>query len=103
MVITGYRMKSVSLEDTESAIKKIAFRIGKIADKEYNELLGEEIASICDLTSLNVFRKEDVGGIYTSALNSLNERSKRQALSGLRRSTTSTSTPTSFVMVSIRT
>ena len=48
MVITGYRIKSQNIGDVMMELDVVKKRLKKMVNKNYHELLGEEIAFLVD-------------------------------------------------------
>lgn len=76
MVIQGYRIsETTDLAEIESIIQNIQNKISSIRKKEYQRLLGKEIAFYCDLITLNILQRPvEPETIGECALEELNKR-----------------------------
>lgn len=84
MVIQGYRIgETTDLVKIESTIQKIQNRISNIRTKEFQRLLGKEIAFYCDLITLNILQRPTHRTIADGALEELNKRIQVVQISNL--------------------
>ena len=64
MVIQGYLIsENTDLLEIESQIQKVQKKILNIRQKEYQHLLGKEIAFCCDCIALNILQRPTQGSI----------------------------------------
>lgn len=67
MVIQGYLIsENTDLLEIESQIQKVQKKILNIRQKEYQHLLGKEIAFCCDCIALNILQRPTQGSIHYS-------------------------------------
>ena len=84
MVIQGYLIsESTDLLEIESQIQKVQKKILNIRHKEYQRLLGKEIAFCCDCIALNILQRPTHGSIADCAVDNLNRRIQVAQLSSL--------------------
>lgn len=75
MVIQGYLIsENTDLLEIESQIQKVQKKILNIRQKEYQHLLGKEIAFCCDCIALNILQRPTQGSIADCAVDNLNRR-----------------------------
>lgn len=84
MVIQGYLIsENTDLLEIESQIQKVQKKILSICQKEYQHLLGKEIAFCCDCIALNILQRPTQGSIADCAVDNLNRRIQVAQLSNL--------------------
>lgn len=84
MVIQGYLIsENTDLLEIESQIQKVQKKILNIRQKEYQHLLGKEIAFCCDCIALNILQRPTQGSIADCAVDNLNRRIQVAQLSNL--------------------
>lgn len=71
MVITGYRIKSQNIGDVTMELDVVKKRLKKMVNKNYHELLGEEIAFLVDNISTNAIQRNPDTTIYDDAVQNL--------------------------------
>ena len=71
MVITGYRIKSQNIGDVTMELDVVKKRLKKMVNKNYHELLGEEIAFLVDNISTNTIQRNPDTTIYDDAVQNL--------------------------------
>lgn len=71
MVITGYRIKSQNIGDVMMELDVVKKRLKKMVNKNYHELLGEEIAFLVDNLSTNAIQRNPDTTIYDDAVQNL--------------------------------
>lgn len=72
MIVHGYRMKQLTMNELQDQIDKLHKKYQLQAKKEYGRLLGEEIAFLCDQIALNVVPKPQIS-IFEQAKQNLNQ------------------------------
>lgn len=78
MVITGYRIKSQNIGDVTMELDVVKKRLKKMVNKNYHELLGEEIAFLVDNISTNAIQRNPDTTIYDDAVQILISKSTMQ-------------------------
>lgn len=75
--------EETNLLEIESQIQKVQKKILNIRQKEYQHLLGKEIAFCCDCIALNILQRPTQGSIADCAVDNLNRRIQVAQLSNL--------------------
>ncbi len=77
MVITGYRLKTMNINEIMAQMEDVKRRLKKITNSEYNKLLSEEITFLVDQVSLNNIPRDNEITIFDGAVQNINERISR--------------------------
>lgn len=72
MVITGYRIDTMDLQEVMKVLDKVKKKISTITNRVYNELLGEEIAFINDNIILGSMQRGNGSTIFDDAVKNIN-------------------------------
>ena len=81
MVVHGYRMKQLTMNELQEQIDKLHKKYQLQVKKEYGRLLGEEIAFLCDQIALNVVPKPRIS-IFEQAKQNLNQQLQVAKMNG---------------------
>lgn len=71
MVITGYRIHDTDLKNINMELDKVKRKLEKIISKSYHQMLGEEIAFICDNITLGKMERDLNNTIFNNAVGNL--------------------------------
>lgn len=74
LVIAGYNLGKITYEVMETELDLIKKRVEKTARDAYNELLGEEIAFLCDAVTLNILNRDGKISIFDAAVSNVENR-----------------------------
>ena len=77
MVIYGFRIKSLDINEIMNSLNKVRQKIIKITNNEYHRLLSEEIMFLVDRVALNEIKRDPNVSIYDGAIQNVNERINR--------------------------
>lgn len=82
MVITGYRINTVDLQEVMKALDKVKKKIENTTNRIYNELIGEEIAFINDNIVLGTMQRSSGSTIFEDAIKNMNYKMNLAKTSG---------------------